>query len=133
MEKPRDALTYFEQNDVLKEVRFISNFGFLLDVITASQSKNYSLGKAVKTLHTNQSKLSDMEKTENQFAETAPVKFLALLQKNEGLTLASQKMRRISISEPKEIKIYAFAPVTSVDDERVFSVSKSFLECPTRG
>ena len=64
-----NALTYFEQDDVLKEVGLFSCFVFLQVAITASQNEDFSLEKAVKALDGIQSKLIDMESTGNPFAK----------------------------------------------------------------
>ena len=67
-------------------------------------------------------KLTDLEQTGNPVANTGLEKFQSVFAKNTGLQIAYEKAQGRDLLCPMEVSIYAFAPVTSVEVERFFSI-----------
>ena len=93
-----------------------------------SEARDFTNVKSVKQIETIVEKLVDLRETGNITADAALTKFTKILDKNRGITDVKLKATGENIEEPSEMAIYAFAPATSIDVERFFSVLKAFLE-----
>ena len=80
------------------------------------------------SLYQSQKKLIDLEQTGNPVAKTGLEKFQSVFAKNTGLQIAYEKAQGRDLLCPMEVSIYAFAPVTSVEVERFFSILNGFLQ-----
>ena len=72
-------------------------------------------------------KLIDLSETGNEVAVYLCKKAKDLMAKNEGLWEINKMARGDGISDPSLIGIYYFAPCTSVEVERFFSILHSFV------
>ena len=73
-------------------------------------------------------KTTDLAMTGNNTAQTALDKLNTVFAKNKGLISCAKIIRGEGVTDPVQIGVYSFAPCTSVDVERFFSVLKSFVE-----
>jgi hypothetical protein len=68
-----------------------------------------------------------MAETGNPIARIALEKLQKVIGKNSDLKTVAAKSRGQNIEEPADIQTYMYAPCTSVDVERFFSVLHAFI------
>ena len=81
----------------------------------------------MKQLDTINEKLLGLAETGNSLATALVSKVSGLIEKNSVLQKISALGRGKGIDDPQEIEIFCFAPSTSVEIERFFSVLRGFL------
>ena len=124
----KNALRFMKSQNTLNEVAEVASLEFLVNLISVSEARDFTIVKAVKQIETIVEKLVDLKETGNKTADAALTKFTKILDTNRGITDVKLKATGENIEEPSEMAIYAFAPASSIDVERFFSVLKAFLE-----
>ena len=122
------AFTKMECSNVLVRVGFIAQLSFICESLKASQNPAFSVVQAHEMFSEIIEKLIDLEQTGNPVAKTGLEKFQSVFAKNTGLQIAYEKAQGRDLLCPMEVSIYAFAPVTSVEVERFFSILNGFLQ-----
>ena len=112
-----------DQDGVKTQIGFLCSLRFIREKITESEAAGYTAIKAMNAVQFIQSRLLDLKETGSTIADVALAKLDAVLGKNEGLRRVVRFANGESISEPADIEVFALAPCTTVDMERVFSVS----------
>ena len=126
-DKAEKILSLMDQDGVKDQTGFLCSLRFIREKITESEAAGYTAIKAMNAVQFIQSRLLDLKETGNTIAEVALAKLDAVLEKNEGLRRVVRFANGESISEPADIGVFAFAPCTTVDVERFFSVLNAFV------
>ena len=121
------AVKLMREEGILKAIGEVAALGFLSDYIKLTEISGYTAVNADNNIQDVCEKLNVLSNTGNSSAKIALDKFFNVLEKNKGFKLVVAKARGENISDPQEIQIYAFAPCTSVDIERFFSILNNFL------
>ena len=119
----REAAELMEDANVVRDLGFIAS-SFLTQKIKVFQESGYSATRAVKQLEEIHGFLVDLEQAGILAASVVLPKLEYLTEKNKGLRKVAKMGRGEGITEP----IFAFAPCTTVDVERFFSVLQSFVD-----
>ncbi len=112
---------------VSRMVAFISALEFLTRYITVSEQGNFTTAQAVKIVDEITEKLIDLTSTGNEAAKKVLEKLEYVLEKNCGLREMAAIGRGYFTENPQDILVYSFAPCTSVNAERLFSLLNAFL------
>ena len=124
----RKAAEIMEDANVVRELGLIASLSFLTQKIKVCQESGYSATRAIKQLNEIHGLLVDLEQTGNLAASVVLPKLEYLTEKNKGLTKVAKMGRGEGITEPSDVSVFAFAPCTTVDVERFFSVFQSFVD-----
>lgn len=122
------AKTIMETDGMAASVGFISALEFLPNYITLSESRTFTAVQAGKALDEITQKLIDLQFTGNKIAERAIEKIQSVVEKNQGLQRVAALARGEGVVDPTDIGVYAFAPCTSCDVERFFSILNAFIQ-----
>ena len=121
------ALAKMNDGCTITRVGFIAAVSFLTQKVVASEASDFTAAKAGTQISEITAFLIDLSETGNEVAVYLSTKWQYLIEKNQGLIKTIALCRGEGVEEPSEISIFAFAPCTSVEIERFFSVVKSFL------
>lgn len=111
-----------------------SNYAFISETITTLEGFN-TLNAQVNLVNVT---IARINKVEGEIAERIKTKLKYILKKNQGFEKIKQIANVFDLNSndennfknqysPKELASFKYAPITSVDVERSFSMYKSFL------
>lgn len=129
----RDAQSAFSDSEVQCQLAYIqSNFGFIADSILKLETRGMPLKKSLDIVEDVKSKLSAVEGT---VGIEVMKKFESVMERNPGFSTMTAVCKILSGEEenppddisPEKFNLLKFAPATSCDVERSFSVYKNIL------
>lgn len=130
------AQKYIEHQHIQTQLVFIkSNFSFLPNAITCLEKQGLSLANAISIVEDTKIKLTEIGGTQGK---TVKMKVENVLGKNEGYKLMVKISKILSGEDenfdglPEDLQLndlvhFKYAPITSVDVERSFSIYKNML------
>lgn len=129
----RICQSLMEEDELRSQILYISaNFGFLQEVITKLEKRNQPLVTQVNIVKDSIQKISE---SPGNIAVNINTKFQSVISKNVGFSILSnianilgEKRESNSLKyNSEQIQNFKFAPLTSVDVERSFSMYKNVL------
>ena len=82
----KNALRFMKSQNTLNEVAEVASLEFLVNLISVSEARDFTIVKAVKQIETIVEKLVDLKETGNKTADAALTKFTKILDTNRGIT-----------------------------------------------
>ncbi len=116
-----------DDSEVITEVGHVAAFRFIRLLITQSEASYFTAVKAMRAVDDEFAKIHDHVETNNPMSKTTLEKFERTFATNHDLKVVAALANGDGVSDPAQIEIYSFARCTSVDVERLFSVSKHFV------
>lgn len=131
----RICQSLMEEDDLRNQMMYISaNFGFLQEVVTKLETKNQCLVSQVNIVKHAFEKIADIP---GDVGKKVNTKFKSVLCKNKGFSVVTDIADILcgkTISKSNQVKYsseqiinFKYAPITSVDVERSFSMYKNVL------